>query len=101
MEGGNGATNGSGITQFAEGKPQKLNQSSGSPNGECVIPFANAHFITAFQFFIYLRLRIRNKPIAPRISSAQVDGSGTALGSTRPEMSSVVGSVSETLKSVK
>ena len=41
MKGGNETTNGSGVTQFAEGEPKKLNPTSGSPNGECVIPFAS------------------------------------------------------------
>ncbi|MBQ3351282.1 MAG: hypothetical protein IJG38_12865 [Thermoguttaceae bacterium] len=48
MKGGNGATNGSGVTQFAKGEPKQLNSSLCSPNGECVISFAYAHFITAF-----------------------------------------------------
>ena len=38
MEGGNEATNGSVVTQFAEGEPKSLNPSLSSPNGECVIP---------------------------------------------------------------
>ena len=42
MEGGNEATEGSGITQFAEGEPK-----SSSDVGS-VISFANAHSITAF-----------------------------------------------------
>ncbi len=54
MEGGNGATNGSGVTQFAEGEPKSLNPMLCSPDGECVIPFANAHFITAFHPFFIL-----------------------------------------------
>ena len=33
MKGGNETTNGSGVTQFAEGEPKKLNPTSGSPNG--------------------------------------------------------------------
>ncbi|MBR6436767.1 MAG: hypothetical protein IKS45_09690, partial [Thermoguttaceae bacterium] len=41
MKGGNETTNGSGVTQFAEGEPKNLNPTSGSPNGECVIPFAS------------------------------------------------------------
>ena len=41
MEGGNETTNGSGVTQFAEGEPNTLNSASSSPNGECVIPFAS------------------------------------------------------------
>ena len=48
MKGGNETTNGSVVTQFAEGEPKK--SASCSPNGECVIPFANAHFITAFHY---------------------------------------------------
>ncbi|MBR5161736.1 MAG: hypothetical protein IKS45_00275 [Thermoguttaceae bacterium] len=50
MKGGNEATNGSGVTQFAEGEPKSLNPSFCSPDGECVIPFAIAHSITAFHF---------------------------------------------------
>ncbi len=49
MEGGNEATNRSEVTQFAKGEPQKLTPLLRSPDGECVIPFANAHYITAFQ----------------------------------------------------
>ena len=41
MKGGNETTNGSGVTQFAEGEPKNMNPTSGSPNGECVIPFAS------------------------------------------------------------
>ena len=48
MKGGNEATNGSGVTQFAEGEPKSMYPTLCSPNGECVIPFANAHSITAF-----------------------------------------------------
>ena len=54
LEGGNEATNGSGVTQFAEGEPKSKNPTLRSPDGECVIPFAYAHSITAFHqsFFI-------------------------------------------------
>ena len=48
MKGGNEATIRSGVTQFAEGERKNLTPASGSPNGECVIPFACAHSITAF-----------------------------------------------------
>ena len=52
MEGGNEATNGSGVTQFAEGEPKSLYPTLCSPDGECVIPFAYAHSITAFHSLI-------------------------------------------------
>ena len=51
MEGGNEATNRSGVTQFAEGERKNLTPALRSPDGECVIPFANAHSITAFHPF--------------------------------------------------
>ena len=50
MEGGNEATNRSGVTQFAGGEPTIIISDFCSPIGECVIPFANAHSITAFHF---------------------------------------------------
>ena len=56
MEGGNEATNGSVVTQFAEGEPNLLNPSLGSPDGECVIPFADAHSITAFHLLAILNV---------------------------------------------
>ena len=40
LKGGNEATNGSGIAQFAEGEPQQMISPLSSPDGECVISFA-------------------------------------------------------------
>ena len=52
MKGGNGATNRSGITQFAEGEPKSGAYRLVRRSGECVISFANAHSITAFHSII-------------------------------------------------
>ena len=48
MEGGNETTNGSGVTQFAEGEPKSLYLSFCSPDGECVIPFASLTSLPPF-----------------------------------------------------
>ena len=66
MKGGNGATNRSGITQFAEGEPKSGAYRLVRRSGECVISFANAHSITAFHLFpifpILFFLQNRNYP---------------------------------------
>ena len=69
LKGGNEATNGSGVTQFAKGEPTKQNSSSSSPNGECVIPFAALTSlppsIYSALFFVFIALGVLVKgPVA-------------------------------------